>query len=230
MIDQDGIDHGLVHQPRLQHGVDRLRRGEHAEHAASKPGIVEPLHIGKPAAPSRHDDVGRAIIRVGRLHDVRADGVAHHDVAEIGIERVAGEARTRRRPEIAHRLLELIADDVGDLVLEPLPGTTAERHVGRIGANAKRGARDEVRHNLRRRRRQLRGEDDEGCSNRPSATARRTSTKPAANDRPRHDDPYVEAASGAPICRATTYRRKFARRGNQNVRPWAGRFVEFLRS
>ena len=78
--------------------------------------------------------VARSIIGVGRLNDVVALSNSQHDVATMGVQRVADEARRVGIERVGDRLAEFVSEKFGDLVFEALAGLVGERKIARVRA------------------------------------------------------------------------------------------------
>jgi hypothetical protein len=85
--------------------------------------------------PADHH-IGRMVIGIRGLHDVVAGNGAHDEVAAARAERIADEPDDLGEPDITHRDLEFLGEDLGDRVLESLFLLVRERKVSRIGADA----------------------------------------------------------------------------------------------
>ncbi len=83
-------------------------------------------------------------MRIGVEDEVVTLAGADDHVAALGEQRVAREAGSLREPRILDRDAELVAEDVGDLVLEALLLLVGEGKVRRVGAHAQDLAVDEI--------------------------------------------------------------------------------------
>ena len=70
------------------------------------------------------------------MHEVVALREAHDDVAAMRAERHAHEAGGLRKKDVVELLLELVREQLGKLVLEPLALLVRERQIARVGTDA----------------------------------------------------------------------------------------------
>src|SRR5262249_23139755 len=98
--------------------------------------IAQGLDAIKASAWLEHQRISRAVIGIRHLNQIIALRKPHDDVAFVGGERVAHEARRPGIPRIGKALAELLGEYFGELVLETGAILRRERHVAGIGADS----------------------------------------------------------------------------------------------
>lgn len=117
--------------------IGRGRASLHADCLALELGVVNRLHVLKPAAFLSDQRVGRAVIVIGvERKFVGLDG-AHDNVAAACRKRHADEAETLGIPGVFNGAAEFVGENFRDLVLEALALLVRVREVLRRRANAK---------------------------------------------------------------------------------------------
>ena len=95
-----------------------------------------PARLASLLAVNQH--IGRVVIGVGVLDQTGALGITHDEIAGLASHRVRHVAGRLGEPGIFERRVQLLCDQLGELVLEPLGLLVRERHVVGVGANAQR--------------------------------------------------------------------------------------------
>ncbi len=84
-----------------------------------------------------HERIGGAVIGIGYLGKVVSLRETHDDVAFMGVQRVAHEARRTGIPGVGNLFIKLLREEFRELVFEPFPSLVRERQVSRVGADTK---------------------------------------------------------------------------------------------
>ena len=109
----------------------------HADHQATEARVEQGGEV-KMLVPTAHKNVGRAVIGLRGLHEIKAGRHAHHDIALFGLQRIADEAATLRPPGVGEGSSQGLRHHRSELVLESGLGAVRKWQVVRIGADTKR--------------------------------------------------------------------------------------------
>src|SRR5262245_30604846 len=99
-VDDQRIGLGIGHETVGRHVVSRRRSGHDADTLALEARIAQRVHALQAVSLLEHERVGRAVVRIGDLHQIVALRRTHDDVAFVRRERIAHEARCLRVPTV----------------------------------------------------------------------------------------------------------------------------------